>query len=144
MESKMQTYQIIDEPKPRAYENLVTDPLAIFFVCMFVPFLWMPPLLGKYWIPPLWLLLNSFFMGSPTFKKEVLIVALGTIGLFALFVGFGVLADRTDQELFTEQFAPYLRVLAQAGFFFTLYLIVTKQAGPYEIHKYLKEQAANQ
>ena len=78
-------------------------------------------------------------MGSPTFKKEVLTVVLGAVGLFGLFIGFGVLADRTDQELFTEQFAPYLRVLAQAGFFFTLYLIVTKQAGPYEIHKYLKK-----
>ncbi|KZY70715.1 MULTISPECIES: hypothetical protein [unclassified Oleiphilus] len=139
----MQSYQIIDEPKPRAYENLVADPLAIFFVCMFVPFLWVPPLLGKYWIPPVWLLLNSFFMGSPTFKKELLIVVLGIIGLFSLFFGFGVLANLNGQEVFKEQFGPYLRVLAQAGFFFTLYLLVSKQARPYEIHKYLKEQAAN-
>lgn len=136
----MNRYQIIDEPKPKKYARLIVDPLAILFVSIIVPAFWMPPFMGKFWIPIVWILANGYFMGSPTFKKEVLIAIIGGLSLIALAFLMGYILSTYHQPNIVESIGPYFRVLMQGTLFFTLYLIVFKQASPYAIHEYLKEQ----
>mgnify|MGYP000232159733 CR=1 FL=1 len=138
----MNSYQIIDEPKPKSYERFVVDPLAILFVSIIVPLFWVPPLMGKFWIPVIWILANGYFMGSPTLKRELLIAVLGLIGFLILVFAIGFIVSHYNQPDIADSIGPYFQILMQGTFFFTLYLIVFKQAAPYAIHQYLKEQSS--
>lgn len=125
----MKSYQIIDEPKPMAYKQFITDPLAIFMVSILIPVLWTPPLLGKYWVPLVWLITNGYLLGSPTLRKEVLTALVGGTLFFLMFF---------YQLQIDSAAAPYLKILAHGIFFFTLYTIVFAQSGPYDIYAYIK------
>ncbi len=133
----MSHYQIIDEPKPKRHERFIVDPLAIFFVCVFVPLVWSPPLLGQFWIPIIWLLANGYLLGSPNFKKEILIAVLGCFSFIGVWLSMGFM---TQDKEYIVTLVPYIRIFTQAIFFFTLYMIVFQQAGPFAIHEYVKEQ----
>ena len=133
----MSHYHIIDEPKPKRHERFIVDPLGIFFVSVFVPLFWMPPLLGKFWIPIIWLLANSYLLGSPTFRKEIVIAVLGCLSFVGVWLSIGFITQNKEQ---LTTIVPYIKVLTQAVFFFTLYMIVFQQAGSFAIHEYVKEQ----
>lgn len=132
----MSSYHIIDEPKPRLYENLIVNPIIILFVSIIVPLIWMPPMLGKYWIPLVWLVLNGYFLGSPTFWKEVFIAIGGGVCMIAAFLFLGIM----HQQGLSESIMPYIFILLQAILFFTIYLIVFSQSAPYEIHEYVNDE----
>lgn len=133
----METYNIIDEPKPKGLTQLIFDPIGILFACILIPIFWTPPLMGKFWMPILWMLANGIFLGSPTLKKEVFSAIFGGLVLLALFFSFGVFA--TTSEI-AKQIGPYIFILMNATLFLTLYYMAFCQASPYALHQYLKQQ----
>ena len=135
----MNTYHIVDEPKARFYTRFIVNPLVILFASIFLPLLISLPFYGQFWGPIIWILINGFLLGSPTFKHEVIIAAVGVIAFLSLpslSLFLFTLFDATDTY---SKAVPYLRTLSQAIFFMTLYLIVFKQSVSYSILSYLKE-----
>ena len=137
----MSSYQIIDEPKPSAYDSLIADPTVILFAALLVPLFVDLPFYGRVWLPLLWAVANGFLLGSPTKIKESVIAIGGALLLAALIVSLAYLAN-TNVELM-RSVAPYFRITIQGVLFFTLYLIVFYQSVPYSIHQYVKEQNKN-
>lgn len=131
-------YQILDEPRPGKRANLVVDPSGILLASMVIPLLWQPPLHGRFWLPFLWLLANSWFMGSPTFRRE-LRTSITSLILLALipFLSSALMSTTPTQENI-DTVVPYIRVLMFGFFFFSLYYVATMQAGPYAIFTYLR------
>ncbi len=132
------SYQILDEPKPGKQANLVVDPTGILLASIVIPLLWTPPMYGRFWIPFLWLIANSWFMGSPTFRKE-LFTSIFSLVLLALipFISIALLgALQMDEHL--QAAAPYVRITMNAFFFFSLYYVVAMQASAYAIFSYLR------
>lgn len=138
----MSNYSLIDEPKPKAYEHLIVDPLVIFFAAILVPLFWNPPMLGRIWMPLLWLCVNSFLLGSPTLLKEIIIA----IGGFALWYVFMYLCIYPmiflNLNAYVDSAIPYFRILNQGVFYLSLYLLVFIQRTPYSIFQYIKELGA--
>ncbi|MAM86505.1 MAG: hypothetical protein CME36_04235 [unclassified Hahellaceae] len=137
----MPGYDIIDEPKPRLQENFIVDPTAIFFVSVFLPLLWVPPLQGQYWLPFVWVIANGYLLGSPTLKKEIGISIAGILVWLGFSIGAVYLTEFVGFAL--EATAPYIRILSKGIFFLALYLVVLKQSAPYAVYRYVKEQASH-
>ncbi|MCL1097010.1 hypothetical protein [Shewanella gelidii] len=137
----MATYQIIDEPKTRALDRLIVDPTIILFVGIFLPFIWNPPFLGRFWIPLVWLLVNGFLLGSPTIKKELVFAILGSICWFFIPVLVDSIVQLSGWNIPTENVRPYSQIVGMGVFFFTLYMVVFLQSAPFAIFQYLKNQA---
>ncbi|MCE2595044.1 hypothetical protein Q4519_01665 [Motilimonas sp. 1_MG-2023] len=133
----MESYNIIDEPKPSWGSTFVLDPIAILFLCIFIPVLWSPPLAATYWFPLVWMVANGIFMGSPTIKKELLIAVLGGLTLLGLLIGFGAIAKQDGMGVMVF---PYFRILLKAALFLCLYYIAFIQSGPYALHQYIYTQ----
>ena len=134
----MSSYQIIDEPKPTVYQNLVVNPVVVLFAALLVPIFINLPFYGRLWMPLVWGVLNGMLMGSPTKTKELVIAIAGGVVMVGLFFLAVYLA-----ETYTEignKFFPYIRTIIQGVLFFTLYLIVFYQMTPYSILEYIKEQ----
>ena len=134
----MSSYQVIDEPKPTIYDSFVVNPVVILFASLLIPLFIDLPAFGRYWMPLLWITVNSFLMGSPTKMKELMISLLGFIAFVALLAVMLYLLN-TNVEL-SSFVTPYFRIGSQAIVFFTLYLIVYYQSTPYLILEYVKEQ----
>ncbi len=130
-------YQIIDEPKPGAFEQYILDPSIILFLSIVVPLFWIPPFHGRVWIPLIWLWANGYFLGSPTLKKEI---SFGILGLLSLILTLVLFSQLSITWLPKESLVAYLRTILFGIFFFTLYMIVSLQSAPYAIHQYVKEQ----
>ncbi|MBH1971712.1 hypothetical protein FK216_09930 [Moraxellaceae bacterium AER2_44_116] len=137
----MSSYHIIDEPKTRTADYLIVNPIIILLAAMFVPLVWTPPLLGKFWLPLLWVGMNSYLLGSPTFKKELAIMVGGTVLFIMVIIATEFIRQAFTPILKSSQTAPYLRIALQAVFFATLYFVVFLQAAPHAIYEYIKEQA---
>jgi len=137
----MNSYQIIDEPKPSAYEYLIVDPVVILFASILVPLFIDLPFYSRFWGPFAWGILNAFLLGSPTKKKEIFIAIVGVLFLASLFIGMGVLGHSNIELM--NSLMPYFHIIIQAILFFALYLIIFYQTVPYSIHKYIKEQNGN-
>lgn len=133
----MDTYQIIDEPKSNAYQNLVVPPVVILFASLLIPIFIDLPLYGRLWMPLVWITINGFLLGSPTKIKEMLI-AIGGLVVLALSFFALIILGNTDEQLMTNVL-PYFRITIQGILFFTLYLVVFYQSVAYSIHEYLKE-----
>jgi len=101
----MSSYQIIDEPKPSAYDNLIADPTVILFAALLVPLFVDLPFYGRLWLPLLWAVANGFLLGSPTKIKESVIAIGGALLLAALIFSLAYLAN-TNVELM-RSVAPY-------------------------------------
>lgn len=133
----MSSYQIIDEPHPGAYENLIVNPVTILFLSIFIPFFMDLPFYGKFWMPLVWLTANGHFLGSPTRWKETFI-AIG--GLAIILVLSGIILTLFDSDETLASFIlPYYRIVTQAVLFFTLYIIVLYQSAPFSLREYLKQ-----
>ncbi|MCV6622884.1 MAG: hypothetical protein OIF51_14160 [Cellvibrionaceae bacterium] len=125
----MSSYKLIDEPSPSLMSNLIVSPVLILLIGIFGPLLYTPPMFGRYWLPLLWFIANSFFLGSPTRLKEVAIALAGGTAILALFW-----APWPNPNYF-----PYARILISAVLFFTMYMLSNLQSAPFELHEYLKE-----
>ena len=132
----MARYQIVDEPNVKSWgESLILDPTIILFVCIFAPILISIPAFGRFWIPLIWLSLNGFALGSATLKRELLVLWLGSVLLFSVYIGFIAVANHYG--LAPERINPYLRIMVFAGFFLVIYITVFNQQKSYELFKYL-------
>lgn len=139
MNRRSDRYHIIDEPKPRAYEHLIVNPIVILLVGILLPLIWQAPFYGRVWIPLLWALINGYMLGSHSFKSEFLIGVAGAILWFSLpYLVYITLTTFNASEIF-DAALPYIQIANQGVFFLTLYLIVFKQMLAYELHNYLKE-----
>ncbi len=141
MASSQSGYQIIDEPKTKAFEHLIVNPIVVLLVGILLPLLWMPPFYGRIWIPLVWVVVNSYLLGSPTFKSEALIAIIG--GLLCLAMPFALVFGMYlfSLKAYVSASVPYIILINQAIFFLTLYLIVLKQMVPYELYQYIKTKA---
>lgn len=135
----MTSYQIIDEPKLKSYQHLIVDPILILFISFIVPIFWAPPLYGKFWIPVCWILTNGFLLGSPTYKQELIIAIIGSSLFIGILFGFIHMASINALMIDTKVAAPYVGIIINSFFFLTMYIIVFKQAAPYSIFQYIKE-----
>lgn len=132
--TEKQLYRIIDEPKVRAAESLIVNPLVILLVAIFLPFLWTPPLMGRYWMPFAWIVINGFFLGSPTFWKEFLISSAALLAMVGLFFSLAVFKPENASAIY-----PYFNIALSAVFFLFLYIVVFIQMTSWSIHEYIRE-----
>lgn len=135
--SNKHLYRIIDEPRARAAERLIVNPLVILFVSIFLPLLWSPPLMGRFWMPFVWIMVNSFLLGSPTFWKELLI-SVGALGsMLGLVFMAGAFAETLQLDNGGSVY-PYFRIALLAAFYLFLYLVVFIQMAPWSIYDYVR------
>ncbi|UXI67261.1 hypothetical protein [Tahibacter amnicola] len=77
-------YVLPDEPSPGPMAKLAVNPIWPLLACMLV---------GT-WLGVLWFAFNSFAMGSPTWRRELAMLALaflgGTVLVFGLVYAFSV------------------------------------------------------
>lgn len=136
----MSQYQIIDEPKVKPQQHLIVNPIIILLVGILMPLVWTPPFYGRVWIPLVWIVINGYLLGSPTFKSEVIIAILGGIFWFALPYSMVFILMTIGQHELVNVSVPYLRIANNGIFFLTLYLIVFRQSIPYELFCYFKDK----
>ncbi len=136
----MSDYFIIDEPKYKLAHRFVVNPVGILLAAMILPLVFPKiPLYGKFWLPFVWLMLNGYWLGSPSFWRE-LVYAIGGLAIVAvLFFAFGY-GIKTELITAPNTAAPYLRVLVNGIFFAALYCVVLTQSVPFAIYEYVKEQ----
>lgn len=139
----MASYHIIDEPKVKIAQQLIVNPVAVLLAAILVPMFLTIPLHGKFWLPFVWLMVNSYFLGSPTFWRECLYSIGGMLAIAAAFIGFGY-GIKIDAISSPNTLAPYLRVLVNALYFIALYLVVFTQSVPFSIYEYVKQQGQHE
>lgn len=136
----MASYHIIDEPKIKLAHRFIVNPTAILLAAIVLPIIFQNiPLYGKFWLPFVWLALNGYWLGSPTFWREVLYAVLGLLCVVASFLAFGY-GIKIQLIEAPNTAAPYLRVLVNGIFFATLYCVAFTQSVPYGIYEYVKQQ----
>lgn len=136
MANSMASYEIIDEPKVGAKHWLIMNPVIILFVAILLPLVWEPPLLGRFWMPFIWLMVNSYLLGSPSFTKEC-IYSISSIALIFSVIFFA--APVLHNIFQTDSIYAYVRLLLQSILFVFLYIIVFTQSPPYEIYQYMHD-----
>lgn len=130
-------YTIIDEPNLKPWSKYAVNPVIILFAAMLVPMLWNPPFLGRFWLPFVWLLINSVLLGSPTIKKEIVYMVVGLLLMAGIFYAMVYVINHQIQ--FEFSFLRYMGVLLNAVMFLFIYLVVFLQTQPHEIMEYLRE-----
>jgi hypothetical protein len=132
------TYHIIDEPNFGPHHKLIVNPLIILIVSIFLPLVWVPPFMGKFWMPFVWLVVNSYLLGSSTFWKECLISIGSAITLLTMFFVL-MMVIASDVEI--KSAVPYIRLGLQTTLFLFLYLVVFMQMKSYSIYKYILQNS---
>ena len=134
----MARYKIIDEPNLKSWgEQIIVNPIMILFAAFFVPLFWDPPLLGRFWIPAGWLIVNGVALGSASLKQEIKAIVLGALAIVGMFALFGMLSGNGVLPWSLEDAAPYLRLVLFGIFFLTLYGVVFRQCKSYELFAYI-------
>lgn len=119
------SYEIADEPSPEAgWENLVFPPST--------------PLLGMMWCGAWlawpWFIVNSYAMGSPTFRRELRLCLLGFLGSIALaFAVYGLVDAGIIESRLALQLALLSVVSLKLG---VAYALTTIQTRTYHIYTY--------
>ncbi|WP_237057442.1 hypothetical protein [Microbulbifer sediminum] len=116
-------YQIIDEPRPGNLSRLTVDPLWPLLSFMF----------GGVFISWAWSVFNSAVMGSPTRNREIMAVAFGLLGYFALLFGMDFLVR---SELVAGLSHSYTRILLIGFALVPSYYIYLKQSAAFELYEY--------
>lgn len=129
-------YKIVDEPKPSFHHWLIVNPVVILFAAILVPIFMELPYSGKFWMPFLWLVINSMLLGSATKFMEIFLSIIGVLMIAAL-IGITLMVFRENPEL-ARSLMPYLRILANAMLFLMLYVVVLKQSESYGVFDYLR------
>ena len=133
------SYRIVDEPAPSALGRLAVNPFWIVLAGMFGP-----ALVGAFVPEPdvlvlLWFGLNSFAVGSPTRRGELLWIALG-VTIIAAFYHLPerfVVSDTVALDTM-RAWLPYLWILRSAVVLTVLYRLFLYQIGPYHLYRYLR------
>ncbi len=136
----MANYSIIDEPKIKLGHRFIVNPSGILLAAIILPIVFPNiPLYGKFWLPFVWLALNSYWLGSPSFWREQVYAIGGLLAVVAAFFAFGY---GVKSEIITSPntAAPYMRVLVNGLFFTALYCVAFTQNVPYSIYEYVKQQ----
>lgn len=133
----MAGYQIIDEPKTRTKQDLIVNPTGILLASMLIPLFVKIPFYGKFWMPFVWLMFNSYLLGSPTFWRELFLSVGGVVAVGLAFVGFGYV---TQAEIIQSpaHLAPYFKVLVNATYLIAMYLVTFTQGIPFSVYEYVK------
>lgn len=139
----MTSYRIIDEPKVNMAQQLIVNPLVIVLVAMLITIFASLPLYIKLWLPFIWLIFNSYLLGSPTFWRECFYSIVGVFAMAAAFIGFGY-GIKTGVISSPNSLAPYLQVLVNALYFSALFLVVFTQSVPFSIYEYVKQQGQHE
>lgn len=113
-------YQIIDEPSPGKLSRFTVDPMWPLFAFMF----------GGPFISWAWSLFNSFALGSPSRKREIIAVCLGLLGYFAVLIAM------TSSEMLRDLGPVYIRLALVVVGLFACYYLYLKQSAACEIHQY--------
>ena len=71
--SNSYAYRIVDEPRPTRLSRLVINPFYVLLLSMIFMII----------VGPVWLLFNSFAMGSPRARRELLVV-IGSVVVFVV------------------------------------------------------------
>lgn len=139
----MSAYHIIDEPKLGRAQQLVVNPSLILLSAVLIPLMLTIPFHGQFWMPFVWLVVNGYLLGSPTFWKECVYAGMGLIVIVLAFVGFGY-GIKTELIGSPNMAAPYLRVVVNALYFIALYFVVFTQSAPYAVFQYVKQQGQHE
>ncbi len=139
----MASYRIIDEPNVKMAQQLIVNPVAVLLAAILVPIAVNIPFYGKFWLPFVWLMLNSYFLGSPTFWRECFYSVFGVLVIAGIFIGYGY-GIKIDAIPSPNSLAPYVRVLVNAVYFVALYLVVFTQSVPFSIYEYVKQQGQHE
>ncbi len=139
----MTNYHIIDEPNVKMAQHLIVNPIAIVLAAMLVPLFVSIPLYGKFWLPFIWLIINSYLLGSPTFWRECFYSIFGMLAIAGTFIGFGY-GIKTDIISSPTSLSPYLQVFVNALYLIGLYLVVFTQSVPFSIYQYVKQQGQHE
>lgn len=115
-------YRIADEPTPGALAGVATNPLWPFVAVM----------LGGVWLSWTWFAINSFAVGSPTRRTEILWI-MGGLLVSALLV-FGVLASVEQGVIAKEKIKYVLLAITvwQLGVSYVLYMLQSRTIEIYE------------
>jgi hypothetical protein len=123
-------YQIVDEPRPGPMARVTVDPLWPLLGFM----------LGGVWLGWVWFAVNGHAMGSPTRRREVLLVVAGIAGVVALaaLVAWAVHAGVLPQK---QLWAGLLLItLWKLGVSYWLFAL---QRRTFDLYRYFGGAAAN-
>jgi hypothetical protein len=135
----MARYEIIDEPRTKPWgERLIVDPIVVLLAAILVPLIWQPPLLGRFWIPALWLILNGYLIGSSTLGREIGTILVGTVAWFLVSYAILLFVQSGASPVTGKDAYEYLVLVQFAVFFLTMYLVAFRQADSYALFKYMR------
>lgn len=135
----MNRYTIIDEPQVRPWgERIVVDPIIILLAAILVPLFWNPPALGRFWLGPLWLLINGIALGSATLGKEVTALAVGAVVWLGLFFGTIVAISAGLLPYEASDVWEYVVISLFAVLFFTMLFVINLQARSHALFVYVR------
>jgi hypothetical protein len=126
----MLSYRIVDEPQPGALQQLAVDPVWPLFAYMF----------GGSLLAWLWFAINGQAMGSPTRKRELLLIAIGLGGTLLLVLAVGW-AFRAGWIVQRQGWIALLAVtLWKLGISYWLYSL---QSRTFDLYRYFGGRAKN-
>ncbi|HEX9619393.1 MAG TPA: hypothetical protein VF989_04620 [Polyangiaceae bacterium] len=121
-------YRILDEPEPSRLSRLSVNPFWIFLASM----------LGGAALGWSWFLFNGFAFGSPTRRREALLVGTGVAGV-ALLVLAG--SELVAHGYVPESFYPYVSLVFVAYKLCIAYLLHLTQSRGFELYTHFGGQA---
>jgi hypothetical protein len=117
------SYRIVDEPAPSGLAHLIVHPMWPLLSIMF----------AGAWLALPWFILNSFALGSPTRRKELVLALLWPPVLVALTFGLGLL--HTLLEL-PKGAMPYLSMCVILWKLAVAYWLFDLQKRSFALHEY--------
>ena len=119
----MQAYRLSDEPQPGTLARFAVQPLWPLLGVMFV---------GP-WLSWPWFAFNGAAVGSPTRQRELMIVAGGFAGSFALVIVLLILAGA---ELVAKGALPYLFTILVVWHLAVSYWLYVLQSRTFALYEY--------
>ena len=126
----MSGYQIADEPAPSTFARFAVNPVFPMLAAM----------LGGVWIAWPWFAFNSFAVGSPTRRAELVWLAAALVALPLLFSA--LILARANGWL-PQSAGPYAGLLLVVVKLAAVYAVVTMQSRTIEIYQYYGGSLAN-
>lgn len=126
----MAGYQIADEPSPGALSRFAVDPVYPFLAAM----------IGGLWIAWPWFVFNSLAVGSPTFRKELVWLASGLVGLLVLATA---LVSLSRAGIITGVGLDYARLALTVAKLGVVYAVHSFQSRTIEIYQYFGGELRN-
>ena len=125
-----QRYQLPDEPRPSTLTKAVVDPMWPMFAFILV---------GA-WMGLAWFALNSFALGSPTWRRELGLIALALGGSALLFLGLVGATESGWLDMQSLRYAMLSVVALKLGCAYGLHLT---QSRVFELFTYFGGLAQN-